>query len=72
MPVLLEEARTLGNNTYIPIRYAYVSKGVDKLLEALNIFESAHPELEVSSFTFEPIDAAGYSRGIWVRHRPKG
>jgi len=73
----LSVAVTLGNHTYIPlnVKNAMPKDYVEVILELLDTFERAHPELEMISWKVEwhpsTYDLYPYIYGIWIDHRPR-
>ncbi len=67
---------TVGNHSYVPLNIDGEAKdNVQNILGALDAFEKAHPELEVTSWSLLSRQASystyGYTYGIWVNHRPR-
>ena len=64
---------TRGNNSWIPLNL-YDDKA-RSVLEVLDAYEKAHPELEIVSWTLQMSSisdgAHNYIYGIWVHHRKR-
>lgn len=71
----LTVAVTRGNHTYVPVNaFSYPPGFHVRLLELVEAFEQAHPELEVSCFNVEASETNfrnPYIHGLWLHHRPK-
>lgn len=74
--------KTVGNHSYIPLNIQAENVGseipsdhVVEILNVLDAFESAHPELEIIGWSIEKNQPAhgtpGVIFGLWVNHRPK-
>ncbi|MDO8559350.1 MAG: hypothetical protein Q7R84_03390 [bacterium] len=68
---------TVGNYSYISlnIHADIIENHAEEVLGALNTFEAAHPELEITNWQIDirygSYQTWPYIYGIWVSHRPK-
>jgi len=63
---------TVGNHTYLPLNLkGPPDNHVQEILQVLDTFEKAHPELEVTSWSAETSQQSNFTYGLWVNHRPK-
>jgi len=67
---------TIGNHSFVPLKIEGLpSDNVTTILEALSIFESLHPNLEITNHVIEYQpkngESPGRTYGIWINHRPK-
>ena len=61
---------TVGNHTYLPLYLNDAPQDcVQEILQVLDFFEKAHPELEVTSWNAEA--SSGFTYGLWVNHRER-
>ncbi len=76
LAVDLSVAKTIGNNTYIPLNFDGSScQIVSEILRIKNVFEKAHPELEITSWETNQSHASYFYSprvyGLWAHHKPK-
>ena len=71
----LSVVRTRGNHSYIPLNIKGTpANHIEEILGALQVFEKAHLEIEVTGWNVDKQGAAyaipPYIYGLWVDHRP--